>query len=130
MIRHRFKKRERLRHKRHIQQLFIKGKRLKLSLLRLYYLPSTQLHDQVLFCVPKRSVRKAVERNRIKRALREAYRLTKYMINGEEYNTQRFFIAYLYLPHPHKKPVYANFLQDIKSSMLHLQKAKDEAGKK
>lgn len=121
MISHRFKKKERLTHKKYIQKLFSQGKSLRLSLLRLYYLPSSQDTNQVVFSVPKRIVKKSVHRNTIKRRIREAYRVNKHAIINFDHLSTRFFLGYIYIGHKNKQPTYANFLADIKRSMLHLQ---------
>lgn len=48
---------------------------------------------QVAFSVPKRRFKKAVDRNRIKRQMREAYRLNKTILN------ENYAIVFVYLPH-------------------------------
>ncbi|BAV95047.1 ribonuclease P protein component [Ichthyobacterium seriolicida] len=47
-----------------------------------------------MFSVPKKNIRKAVDRNQIKRLLRESYRLNKVNIQNLEFN---YFIMFLYL---------------------------------
>lgn len=50
--------------------------------------------NQVLFTVSKRNFKKAVDRNKIKRRMREAYRLNKTQLS----NSQKLAIAYIYTP--------------------------------
>ncbi len=72
---------ERLRSRRLIQQLFKEGRRITESRIQAVYLflPATRgSHPAaVAFSVPKRSFPRAVDRNRIKRLMREAWRTQK-----------------------------------------------------
>jgi ribonuclease P protein component len=74
-----FPKAERLKSRKQIDVLFAKGKHLPSFPVRLIY----QLSDagesgvQAGFTASKKNFKKAVDRNRIKRLLREAYRLQK-----------------------------------------------------
>ena len=63
-----------------IDTLFSKGKRVKNSVLQFYIekYRSLKLLFQVLISVPKRRIKKAVQRNYIKRCIREVLRKTKY----------------------------------------------------
>ena len=75
-----FRKQEKLKHKKLIEILFSEGKSISVFPLRIVFLEND--HDgnkllQVGFSVPKRLIKKAVDRNRIKRQLREVYRLNK-----------------------------------------------------
>lgn len=92
-----YSKKEKLKSKKLIEQLFNDGKSLSAFPLRLIYL-QTSFEDKIFFktgvSVSKRTHKKAVDRNRIKRLLREAYRLNKPKINNSE--TQfAFMILYL-----------------------------------
>ncbi|MET2986568.1 ribonuclease P protein component [Aureibaculum conchae] len=87
-MRHTLKKEEKLKNKRLIETLFEEGKSLSKFPLRLVYLQmehSSNYPIQVAFSAPKRKFKKAVDRNRIKRLMREAYRKNKHLLhNGIE----------------------------------------------
>jgi len=76
-----FRREERLKSRKLIQHLFKEGKSFVQYPLRLVWLPVEGLSGpypvQVALSVPKRRFRKAVQRNRIRRLMREAYRLNK-----------------------------------------------------
>jgi ribonuclease P protein component len=78
-----FKKNERLCSKTIIDSLFEKSKFINAYPLRLSYLEYDYPDDipgQVVFVVSKRRLKKAVDRNRTRRLIREAYRLQKHDI--------------------------------------------------
>ena len=75
-----FKKEERLCSKILIKKLFDQGAVLSISPFRTLYMETTfeaPVPLQIVISVPKRRFKKAVDRNRIKRHIREAYRLNK-----------------------------------------------------
>jgi ribonuclease P protein component len=81
-----FKKEERLCSKKLIDQLFREGSSFNLYPLRFIYikqLPPTAIVPQVLISVSKRNFKKAVDRNRLKRQIREAYRQNKTILQTE-----------------------------------------------
>ncbi|UJH69097.1 ribonuclease P protein component [Allomuricauda sp. SCSIO 65647] len=91
-------KKQRLVGKKQFESVFEEGKHVQTKQLKLIYL-RTRFNDgspvKAAFVAPKKRFRKAVRRNRIKRLLREAYRLNKHLIfNNIEGN---FAFVFLYL---------------------------------
>ncbi|MDW8333417.1 MAG: ribonuclease P protein component, partial [Bacteroidia bacterium] len=72
---------ERLRHKKRFDELFRKGRSFGCGPLRLVYrcYPSTAIFPRIFtaFLVSKKTMAKAAHRNRAKRLVREAFRLSK-----------------------------------------------------
>lgn len=84
---HTFKKVEHICSKKQIDALFTKGGSKAMTaypirvVYRLYEQPEApQPHAQVLISVPKKHFKRAVKRNRVKRQIREAYRLQKQLL--------------------------------------------------
>ncbi|RAU81451.1 ribonuclease P protein component [Pontibacter arcticus] len=78
---HTFPKEERLCSKRFISLLFTKGSSFNVYPLRFIFFASEDVppgHTQVLISVSKRYFKRATDRNRLKRQMREAYRLNKH----------------------------------------------------
>ncbi|MBN2172822.1 MAG: ribonuclease P protein component [Bacteroidales bacterium] len=75
-----FKKEERLSNRKKIDELFSNGKSFYISPIRVIWLksvPGSIYPAQVLISVSRRQFKKAVDRNLIKRRIREAYRKNK-----------------------------------------------------
>ena len=90
-----FKKAERLAGEKHIKELFEKGSSFHLYPFRVLFLPHPDTSwpfSQTLISVPKGNFKRAVDRNKIKRRIREGYRLNKHTLEGE----QKWLIAYIY----------------------------------
>ena len=94
-MRYTFKKGERLKSRKLIEQLFLKGKRLKSFPLQMVYLQIDHKAEslyQAGFTVSKKHFKRAVDRNRIKRIIRETYRLQKHIIDDEKYTKKYIFM--------------------------------------
>ena len=89
-----FKKSERLHKKKQIKELFDKGSSFYLYPFKVLHLANPEQLDyhQILITVSKRNFKKAVDRNLLKRRIREAYRLNKHNIH----TNQNLLIAYIY----------------------------------
>lgn len=104
---------EKLKQKKEISLLFEKGKWQTCGNLRLIFLKEN-LSSQLQFgvSVSKRFYKKAVDRNRIKRLLREAYRLNKSNFTeafGENSSAMLFYISPT--KPKHFKEIEENFLK-------------------
>lgn len=95
---HTYPKKEKLKSRKLIDQLFAQGKSVSDYPIKLIYL-NTELPDDVKIqagvAVPKKNFKSAVKRNRIKRLLREAYRLNKHHIFNNSEATFAFLFLYL-----------------------------------
>jgi len=93
-----FSKKEKLKSKKQIEALFKQGNTITVYPLKLIYKPTAFRDDSTLktaVSVSKRLHKKAVKRNRIKRLLREAYRLNKPMDFNKNETTYALMILYL-----------------------------------
>jgi len=91
-------KQERLKSKKLIEKLYAEGKTIKVFPLKMVYLKINHTSDypaQVGVSVPKRNFRLAVHRNRLKRLLRETYRLQKFRVYNSLEDQYVFMISYL-----------------------------------
>lgn len=93
-----FNKKEKLKSEKLITQLFAEGKSVMAYPLRLVYL-KTNFDENVKakagVSVSKRNFKKAVDRNRIKRLMREAYRLQKGKIFNNSSSQYALMILYI-----------------------------------
>lgn len=91
-------KQERLKSRKLIEKLFLDGKSVKNFPLRMVFLQTshTSLFPiQAAFSVPKRNFKRAVDRNRIKRLLRETYRLQKEIVYSKVEKPTICMISYI-----------------------------------
>lgn len=93
-----FPKEEKLKSKILIDQLFAEGKSVSKYPIKLIYLKTKLPFDvsiQTGVTVSKRNFKSAVKRNRIKRLLRESYRLNKALVFNNSTDTFAFLFLYL-----------------------------------
>ncbi|MCT4629782.1 ribonuclease P protein component [Winogradskyella sp.] len=93
-----YSKKDKLKSKKVIEQLFSEGKAITAYPLRLIYLNTEHEDGSILktgVSVSKRLHKTAVSRNKIKRLLREAYRLNKPLYFNNSSTSYAFMILYL-----------------------------------
>lgn len=115
---HSFPKSSRLSGKKEIDLLFKSGSSRMSYPFRILKLRSDS--TKLLFTVPSRTFRKATDRNRIRRLMREAWRLNRQQIGA----TQPMLIAYIYtakeiLP-------YKTIAEKMVQSFRHLKEKNEE----
>jgi len=92
---------ERLDKKKIIEKMFAGGSRsFSVFPLRVVYLPVEELEADasILISVSKRRFKRAVKRNRVKRQIRESYRINKHeLLNVLAERKCRLAIAFIYL---------------------------------
>ncbi|MEW6608764.1 MAG: ribonuclease P protein component [bacterium] len=79
---YKFTKKERLLQTKDFQNVYTSGKRYHSKNLILFVIPTSNSLTRIGFSISRKKVGKAVKRNRIKRLLREAYRLNKNSLIG------------------------------------------------
>ncbi len=89
-----FSKKYKLKSHKLIHSVFHQGKSITVYPLKVLYLYQDRLDcNQVGISVPKRNFKKAVDRNRIKRIIREAYRLNQNKLKSYK----KYAMMFLYL---------------------------------
>lgn len=89
---------ERLKSKKLLGKLYEEGKSIKVFPLRMVYVQTehtSKFPVQVGVSVPKRNFKRAVDRNRIKRLLRETYRKEKHTVYDGVNQPYVFMISYI-----------------------------------
>ena len=92
-----FGKKEKLKSKIIIDRLFAEGNSLKKYPLRLIFLPldnPAEAVNKTGVSVPKRNFKRAVDRIKIKRLMREAYRKNKYLVTSNLENSYALMFIY------------------------------------
>ena len=121
-----FPKSERLTHKQLWNAVFEQGKRIKCFPLQLYYLKTEQAQTeqplsaqiQVGISVPKKRFPLAVDRNHIKRLLRENYRHKKQTVFNNTKGSYALVILYLGKELPHNAEI-SSALDKLIDKFLH-----------
>jgi ribonuclease P protein component len=78
-----FGKEERLSHRNQIDELFTEGRTFNVSPFKVIYKvvdADTHPRIKIMVAVPKKKFKRAVDRNRLKRLIRESYRLNKNLL--------------------------------------------------
>ncbi len=89
-----FPKSEKLTGKKNIEELFTQGSSIFLFPYLLKYRAVSEGSHRFLVAVPKKKFKRATDRNRIKRQIREAYRLNKYRLY--EQHKAFYHVAFIY----------------------------------
>ncbi len=124
-----YPKNQKLKSFKLISALFASGKSVKNYPLKLIYIPLTEIQTeaqgwQVGVSVAKRNFKKAVDRNRIKRLLRETYRLNQHQIKDNCSKPYALMIIYQSSEKPvfeeldnQMKQLFQKFLSKINTSV-------------
>lgn len=121
-------KRERLHHKKPVEELFSTGQSFIAYPLRVVYLLEPQkaeARSRILVSAPKKHFRRATKRNRIKRLMRAAYRLNKTpWLEWLESNGLYARIAWSMISK--ELPEYKQIEQAIQKTFAKIQKREEE----
>ena len=122
-----FKKEEKLKSRKLIEILFKQGNSFSNFPFRVLYIFSEKglAPLQCGFAVSGKHFKKAVDRNRIKRLMREAYRLQKNNLT-ETLKTQGKCMAVFFIYTGNEIPEYQDVMEKIGSSLKRLNKIADE----
>ncbi len=91
-----FPKAEKLCSRDGINRVFTQGKTCMYYPLLFRYLPVEQPETRIMVSAPKKRFKRAVVRNRLKRLMREAYRLNQYVLGKNEGQRNGIYIVCCY----------------------------------
>lgn len=115
-------KAERLTGKKKIEELFRYGSSIFLHPFLFKFIATEEDIHRMLIAVPKKKMKRAVDRNLIKRRVREAYRLNKHLIYDR---TEKFYhVGFIY--QDTRVIPYAAVEEKLITLLKHLFKAKNK----
>lgn len=94
-----FRKEEKLNSATEIEKLFREGRSVVFHPIKILFLISSveaRHKTKVLITVPSKKFRNAVDRNRIKRKIREVYRLNRHHLNKGSTNDMAYTLGIIY----------------------------------
>jgi len=86
---------ERIKSRKKLEELFQRGQQLQVGSYRIYWLSSPETGLQVGVSAGKRHFKRAVDRNRIKRLIREAWRLQKNHLRTWLQNNEKGLVVFI-----------------------------------
>ncbi|MFM2019136.1 MAG: ribonuclease protein component [Bacteroidota bacterium] len=126
-----FQKEEKLTGLKVFTELAAKGNSFFVHPFRIIWMHSQEEQHfpaRIAFAVPKRNFKKAVDRNRIKRLLRETYRHHKHELY-ETLNSKDVKISVMFIYTAKEKPDHAGLERKIILSLQRLSKAAESDGR-
>ena len=124
-------KNERLKSRKSIEQLFKEGKKINLSPYLIYFITSPITGDLTKFPiqfgvgVATRNFKKAVDRNRIKRVTKEAYRLQKIRLQ-EKLQAKNIQLNLFFIYTARELPVYNEAYKKVEVILKKIETIIDE----
>ena len=117
-----------LRHKRAFEYLFEHGSSFRVGVLKFFYaydIPEQYVQDAISvgFTAPKRVFKRAWQRNRIKRRMREAYRLEQHLLQPlQSAEKPTAPLAFLIKFQGYYEADYARIASDMRRGLKELKK--------
>ena len=115
-----FRKQQRIKEQKKAELLFSEGKRFRIKGILCYYLPYTGLpRHQVLISVGKKHIKRAVQRIKVKRRIREAYRHQQHKIS-EAILGRTYLMAYVFVGRSASDQGYTAIYEGVSAAMEHI----------
>ena len=114
-------KSERLKSRKAIDKLFLEGKKINASGIRSHFLVNENSQGLKLGVgVSSKNFKRAVDRNRIKRLIREAYRLQKQALQ-EKFKNKSLEVFFIYTGK--ELPKYDDIFNSVRSILTKIEKS-------